>query len=81
MCVGPLKAAKIAKTPTPKAPPLPPEVLTPPVQPTKDDPQVNADASAKRKRLLARKGSGSNVLTGPLGDIEEANIASKSLLG
>lgn len=58
-----------------------PEVPTPPVQPTKDDPQVNADASAKRKRLLARKGSASNILTGPLGDIEEANIGNKSMLG
>lgn len=51
------------------------------MQPTKDDPQVNADASAKRKRLLARKGSASNILTGPLGDIEEANIGNKSMLG
>lgn len=65
---------------TPKPPPVP-EVPTPPVQPTRDDPAVNADAAAKRKRLLARQGRDSNILTSALGVQEDANVGQSSLLG
>ena len=68
----------IAKTPKqPKVPEVPP----PPVQPTRDDPQINEEAAAKRKRILAAKGSAANILTGPLGVSDEVNTGSKTLLG
>ena len=65
---------------TPKPPPIP-EVPTPPILPTRDDPAVNADASAKRKRLLARQGQKSNILTSSLGATDDANVGQASLLG
>jgi len=71
MCVGPLAP----KMPTPPAPPPPP-----PAPPTRDDPQINAEATAKRKRILAQKGRSSTILSGPLGDETDANVG-KTLLG
>ena len=75
MCVGPL-APKIPRMPPPPPPPEPPE---PP--PTRDDPRVNEEATALRKRRLARKGRKSTILTGPMGDTAKANIGKKTLLG
>jgi hypothetical protein len=72
MCIGPF-APKM-----PKPPPPPPEPIEPPAR---DDPFVNAEASAKRKRALAAKGIGSTILSGPLGVTEDANTGKKSLLG
>ena len=74
MCVGPL-APKVPKMP---APPPPPEPIAPP---TRDDPRVNEEASALRRRRLAMKGRKSTILTGSMGDETEANIGKKTLLG
>lgn len=73
MCVGPL-APKAPKMP---APPPPPEIPDPP---TRDDPAVNAEAAAERRRRLAMKGRKSTILTGSLGDTSEANVG-KTILG
>ena len=64
----------------PKQQPVP-VVPPPPVQPTKDDPQINEEAAAKRKRILAAKGSAANILTDPLGIADEASTGTKTLLG
>ena len=64
----------------PKQPKVP-EVPPPPVQPTKDDPQINEEAAAKRKRILAAQGSAANILTDPLGIADEASTGTKTLLG
>ena len=61
--------------PAAPAPPPPPE---PP--PTRDDPEVNAAATAERKRRLAMKGRQSTILTGAMGDTDQANVG-KTLLG
>jgi hypothetical protein len=53
----------------------------PPVQPTRDDPEIIEDADAKRKRILARRGIKANILTGPLGLEEDVNVGTASLLG
>jgi hypothetical protein len=73
MCVGPL-APKVPKMPPP---PPPPEIPDPP---TRDDPAVNAEAAAERRRRLAMKGRKSTILTGSLGDTSEANVG-KTVLG
>lgn len=62
----------------PAPPPMPPAPEPPP---TRDDPAVNAEASAKRKRLLAQKGRSSTILSGSLGDQTDANVGKSSLLG
>ena len=72
MCVGPL-APKMPKMPDPPAPPPPP--------PTRDDPRVNEEARAMRRRRLSMKGRRSTILTGAAGDETEANVAKKTLLG
>ena len=74
MCVGPL-APKVPRMPAPPPPP------TPIAPPTRDDPRVNEEASALRRRRLAMKGRKSTILTGPMGDETEANIGKKTLLG
>ena len=74
MCVGPL-APKIPKMPDMPPPPEPPE---PP--PTRDDPEVNAAATAARRRRLAMKGRSSTILSGSMGDQSEANVG-RTLLG
>ena len=71
MCVGPLAP----KMPSPPPPPPPPEPA-----PTRDDPAINEEASAIRKRRLAAKGSAQNNLTGGLGDQTQANVGT-SILG
>jgi len=65
--------------PSPPSPPKPPP--PPPPPPTRDDPEVNAEAQAKRKRVLSQKGRQSTILTGALGDTSEANTGKKTLLG
>jgi hypothetical protein len=72
MCVGPF-APKMPSAPKPPPPPPPP--------PTRDDPIINAEAEAKRRRILAQKGQASTILTTPEGDLSEANTGKKSLLG
>ena len=72
MCIGPF-APKV-----PKPPPLPPPPEPPPAR---DDPELNAEATAKRKRLLAQKGRQSTILSGSLGDQSEADTGKKTLLG
>ena len=74
MCVGPL-APKVPKMP---APPPPPDPIAPP---TRDDPRLNEEARAMRKRRLSMKGRRSTILTGAAGDETEANVAKKTLLG
>jgi len=67
---------------TPKMPPLPP------VQPLPTPPSTEVSAEEK-ERIAAeqaaierkRKGRKSTILTGPLGDIEEAETEKKTLLG
>lgn len=71
MCIGPF-APKMPSMPAPPPPPEPP--------PARDDPAVNAEATARRKRALAAKGRGSTILSGSLGDTSEANVG-KTLLG
>ena len=67
---------------SPKMPPLPP------VQPLPTPPST--EVSAEEKARIAseqaaierkRKGRKSTILTGPLGDIEEAETEKKTLLG
>jgi hypothetical protein len=58
--------------------PAPPEA--PEAPPTRDDPAVNAEAAAERRRRLAAKGRQSTIVTGPMGDVAEANVG-KTLLG
>jgi len=67
---------------SPKMPPLPP------VQPLPTPPstEVSAEekariASEQAKIERKRKGRKSTILTGPLGDTEEAEIQKKTLLG
>ena len=45
----------------------------PPPPPTRDDPAVNAEASARRKRLLAQKGRSSTILSAPVAVTPESN--------
>ena len=71
MCIGP-------SVPRMPAPPPPPTPIAPP---TRDDPRVNEEASALRRRRLAMKGRKSTILTGSMGDETEANIGKKTLLG
>jgi len=71
MCIGP-------SVPRMPAPPPPPTPIAPP---TRDDPRVNEEASALRRRRLAMKGRKSTILTGSMGDTTEANIGKKTLLG
>jgi len=73
MCVGPLAP----KMPKPPALPPPPPIVA---AVTRDDPQVNADADSKRRRLLAAKGQSSTINSASLGDQTPANVG-KSLLG
>ena len=53
----------------------------PPVPPTRDDPQVNVDAAARRRRMLAAKGRKSTIKTSALGIQDEANIGQQALGG
>tara|TARA_B100001059_G_scaffold192988_1_gene196606 strand:+ start:79 stop:297 length:219 start_codon:yes stop_codon:yes gene_type:complete len=67
---------------TPKMPPLPP-VTPPPVMPEPTVSQEEKDRIAAEQAKLERKRKGrkSTILTGPLGDTEEAEIQKKTLLG
>ena len=49
--------------------------------PTKTDAEVKEAASKERKRLLAKQGRESTILTGGQGVEDEANIKKKKLLG
>ena len=60
-----------------KPAPLPP----PPPPPKREDPSVKAAAEKERKRMLAKKGRKSTMLTGGLGVTEDAPVEKTSLLG
>ena len=67
---------------TPKMPPLPP--ITPPPaipEPTVSQEEKDRIAAEQAKLERKRKGRKSTILTGPLGDTEEAEIQKKTLLG
>ena len=62
------------------SPKLPAQQPTPQV-PTIADPGVAAAAEAERVNAANRKGRGSTILTAGLGDISQANVEKKKLLG
>ena len=67
---------------SPKMPPLPP--ITPPPampEPTVSQEEKDRIAAEQAKIERKRKGRKSTILTGPLGDTEEAEIQKKTLLG
>jgi len=63
----------------PSAPKPPPAPEPPEPPPTRDDPVINMEATAKRKRLLAMKGRRSTILTSSSGDTEDANVGKTTL--
>ena len=67
---------------TPKMPPLPP-VQPLPTPPSTEVSQEEKDRIAAEQAAIERKRKGrkSTILTGPLGDTEEAEIQKKTLLG
>ena len=67
---------------SPKMPPLPP-VQPLPAPPSTELSAEEKDRIAAEQRALERKRKGrkSTILTGPLGDIEEAEVEKKTLLG
>jgi len=66
----------------PKMPTLPP-VQPLPTPPTPEVSQEEKDRIAAEQRAMERKRKGrkSTILTGPLGDTEEAELEKKTLLG
>ena len=66
----------------PKMPPLPP-VQPLPEPPSTELSQEEKDRIASEQRAMERKRKGrrSTILTGPLGDTEEAETEKKTLLG
>ena len=67
---------------SPKMPSLPP-VQPLPTPPSTEVSQEEKDRIAAEQAAIERKGKGrkSTILTGPLGDTEEAEIQKKTLLG
>ena len=67
---------------SPKMPPLPP-VQPAPTPPSAELSQEEKDRIAAEQRAMERKRKGrkSTILTGPLGDTEEAETEKKTLLG
>ena len=67
---------------SPKKPPLPP-VQPLPTPPSTELSQEEKDRIASEQRAMERKRKGrrSTILTGPLGDTEEAETEKKTLLG
>ena len=67
---------------SPKIPPLPP-VQPLPTPPSTKLSQEEKDRIASEQRAMERKRKGrrSTILTGPLGDTEEAETEKKTLLG
>ena len=67
---------------SPKMPPLPP-VQPLPTPPSTELSQEEKDRIASEQRALERKRKGrkSTILTGPLGDMAEAETEKKTLLG
>ena len=67
---------------SPKMPPLPP-VQPAPTPPSAELSQEEKDRIAADQRAMERKRKGrrSTILTGPLGDTEEAEVQKKTLLG
>ena len=67
---------------SPKMPPLPP-VQPLPTPPPAELSQEEKDRIASEQRAMERKRKGrkSTILTGPLGDTEEAETEKKTLLG
>jgi hypothetical protein len=67
---------------SPKMPPLPP-VQPLPEPPSTELSQEEKDRIASEQRAMERKRKGrrSTILTGPLGDTEEAETEKKTLLG
>ena len=66
MCFG-------SSSPAPTPPPPPP--------PKRTDPEVKEASAREKKRLSARKGRSSTMLTGGLGITDDAPVAKKPLLG
>ena len=67
---------------SPKMPPLPPVQPLPP-PPSTELSQEEKDRIASEQRALERKRKGrkSTILTGPLGEMDEAETEKKTLLG
>ena len=67
---------------SPKMPPLPP-VQPLPTPPSTELSQEEKDRIASEQRALERKRKGrkSTILTGPLGEMDEAETEKKTLLG
>jgi hypothetical protein len=67
---------------SPKMPSLPP-VQPLPAPPSTELSQEEKDkiAADQRARERKRKGRKSTILTSPMGDVEEANVGKKTLLG
>ena len=64
------------------APPPPPPVPTPPPQaPRQADPATKAERAREKKQLATQQGRKSTILTGPRGDLSEADVSKKTLLG
>jgi hypothetical protein len=63
----------IFSTPAPPPPPPPPPV------PTYDDPEIEAARKKLRQSERRRKGRGSTILTGGLGDTGQASVSRPSL--
>ena len=72
MCVGPFK---------PEVPSVQPVAATPVTPPSLDDPEVRTAANTIRKRGARSKGFQYTMLTGPAGDVSEANIGRTTLGG
>ena len=53
----------------------------PPPPPTRSDAEVQAAALAERRRLAARTGRSSTILTSGQGVVDEATPATRTLLG
>lgn len=60
-----------------------PEIPAPPsAPPSRSDEEIQAEERDNRKRLAARQGRGSTILTGSAGaTVGESNVGRKTLLG
>lgn len=59
----------------------PPVQPVPPPPPMQQQPQGAQASDDAQKRAQAAQGFGSTILTGPMGDTGQPNLARKSLLG
>jgi hypothetical protein len=71
----------IFSSPTPPAP-VAPTLPTPPKSvPRPGDPEVRDARRREKKKLASQQGRKSTILTGSRGDLSEANVMKKTLLG